>query len=640
VQRFLSLLQQIPSKLKEAVETGIEFNATMENARSGIAGLLLQFQPGRFHDFEQALKGADDVIGAIRDKAKGQPLQPLIEAFQTATGVATDAGISLDKQVSLIVDIGRATRAISLPQQQIVQETRALFNGEINRNAQLSIALGITNEMVENAKQEGRLYELIESKLSGINTASGEALKNYSQLLEAVKFTVQESLGELTQPIFQTLKNGLTDLKATIGGNREQLQDFFRMIDTGVKIAVDVLNFAITRAGAFADLFVGNWGQAIFKFIGQFEVFGLKIGAWVDEARLEIFGGWEKIKIYFAGTFTWIEDSMAIMWQRVLLMTQKSALDIANTWNKVSPFKIDTAGMAVGIVTSELMLEQMIKGRDKRVEDARREASGQAGAGAGAAAFEASAGGRKRGSLGGGGPVLGKNTQEGEALVDEIRRAYEEATMGKEGLQQAKYEETLARLKDEVKENEKFQYAKYMLDYVYGRKRSDLENDREQKAYEDYLDRLDKEKQAHAQSLRTEMQQDADALRLKRDEVALDEAKLEADFTKTEVQKKGERIRLLNVEIGAVQELIDKFTKLRDLQTDDAAKQALDQQITGLSGEKRQLEVRMVGLTNAPDPMSFGQQFQAKFVEIMNQMGTLAERSARAFCKRVEWGDR
>jgi hypothetical protein len=515
---------------------------------------------------------------------------------------------------------------------------------------------------------------------------------------------VQETLGRLMQPVFDTLKAGFANLLAIVRGRefQQQLEGVAGGINSVVKAGVALAEWGTRNIGVLADLFtalavaigaataaltifyarvalaplaavaeklqvlavlgasglvslkvalsslagvVGLIGAAfagweLGKWMDQWDAFGLKIGAWVQLAYLEIFGGLEKIKSYLAGSFTWIEDTMAIMWQRLIILTQQSVLFIANQWNKVSPFKWDTAGMQVTLKQQELELEKMLRDRDEHLEQAVQQSADKlqaANNALGKAAFETqfgtAAGKGKKTSLAGGsgGSLIPNLSPEAKALIEEIDKAYRESFNTRRELLDLEYADQLQKINDTVKDFDAAENAKARLTAVYNQKRAILADQEE----EDYLKRVEealaKNREANAKSLQLMIQQSEDALRKQRDDLAVQQAKLEADFTRTDVEKKGERIRLLKQEIGLVDEQIDKFTKLRDAQKDDAARQTVDQQITGLSGEKRQLQIRLVGLTNAADPNSFGQQFTAKWVEMLNQIGTAAERSARAF---------
>lgn len=135
----------------------------------------------------------------------------------------------------------------------------------------------------------------------------------------------------------------------------------------------------------------------------------------------------------------------------------------------------------------------------------------------------------------------------------------------------------------------------------------------------------------HRRDVMRQTQVDQDALRVKRDELALKRAILDADFRTPENQKRSERMGLLRQEIAALDDLIEKLTKRRDLENDAAAKEALNQQVIGLGDQKRALQVQQVGISGQADPFSFGEQFTKTVTDLQNQWGTAAEQMANSF---------
>ena len=74
---LVGVVSEIPAKLREAVEEGIRFNAFLESATIGVAGMLRQFEPERYKSFNSALGDSSQLIDLLRGKANqlGAPLR-------------------------------------------------------------------------------------------------------------------------------------------------------------------------------------------------------------------------------------------------------------------------------------------------------------------------------------------------------------------------------------------------------------------------------------------------------------------------------------------------------------------------------------------------------------------------------------
>jgi hypothetical protein len=86
---------------------------------------------------------------------------------------------------------------------------------------------------------------------------------------------------------------------------------------------------------------------------------------------------------------------------------------------------------------------------------------------------------------------------------------------------------------------------------------------------------------------------------------------------------------LIEQETAAIDEQIEKLTKLRDSESDEATIRSLNQRILGLQGEKAGLFTQKLQL--GADPNSFTDQFEAKITQMQERVGTIAQQSANAF---------
>lgn len=258
-------------------QQGIQANAQIETIQLGIATVI-----GSVADLRNSegirLKGIDALnaslpiaadqmrklqIDALQTSATLDQIAP---AFQAAIGPGQVAGLTIDQIRQTTIKLVQAVTALGLPLDQIRQETRAILSGEIDRNTQAAIALGIKREDFKLAVQQGRAAEFLNEKLA-VAAASGK--------LVAETFAAAQSNFNEAVTLFQkTVTGGLFDqLKKTVNDLLPQIFDvnsanlisksfngiastLTRIFDTAGKTIADTIQFilgGIKQISAFLD---------------------------------------------------------------------------------------------------------------------------------------------------------------------------------------------------------------------------------------------------------------------------------------------------------------------------------------------------------------------------------------------------
>jgi hypothetical protein len=224
------------------VKTGVQFNATMEQAVLGIAAVQKQMNPERFKTFDEAVTAASGAIELLKTKAKESPatFEELVQGFQAITGAASQAGIPMKKQIDLVVLMSQALAGLGIRSEQIVQESRALLTGNINEDAMAARILGITKKQIDDAKSAGTLFEFLTDRLSAFGEAGERSQRSFTTLASNIRDALQQAAGEATRPIFDLAKSAM---------------ESFNSIDwAGIG----------QRAGAFVQVVVESWRDGRF----------------------------------------------------------------------------------------------------------------------------------------------------------------------------------------------------------------------------------------------------------------------------------------------------------------------------------------------------------------------------------------
>jgi len=186
---------------------------SIRNSSQGVAESIGK-ATDRAVSFEEALEEARKAQELLRIKGLQSvaTYQELVNVFQGIVAPALSAGMSMDQVVELTVLAANAVRSMNLDMNQAVQEMRDLITGQIDMNSQIAKALGVNRQMVELARKQGNLYELITQKLEGFILA-GERLQNtfagaLSNLMDAYDYVATV----MAQPLFEVLKQDIQSL--------------------------------------------------------------------------------------------------------------------------------------------------------------------------------------------------------------------------------------------------------------------------------------------------------------------------------------------------------------------------------------------------------------------------------------------
>lgn len=267
--RIVGAIAALPAAFQAATARGVEFNATVESAQLGVAAILRQFQPGQFSSVGSAMGKSGEVIEQLKVKATETTatFQDLVKAFSANAGAATAAGVPIGKQADLLVTLSNAVAGLGIETSQLTQETRALLTGEIDQNAAVARTLGITREQIEAARAQGKVYEFLTGKLAAFGEAGALASKTYAGALSNLGDTIDQVLGDATEPVFAELRKDYLafadELKKpeVVQALREAGIEIAHLVETGAGL----LSFAVANAGALSTLAhgTGAFGAAV-----------------------------------------------------------------------------------------------------------------------------------------------------------------------------------------------------------------------------------------------------------------------------------------------------------------------------------------------------------------------------------------
>ena len=223
-----TVARRVVGGFNSMISSAIQFNAELETARVGIAGLIaaagevrdpLGNRLGLDAQVLESQRIAIDQMNKLRKDAltTAASYDELSRAFQSAVAPGIQSGLTLDQIREMTVVISQAATGLGLAQDQLAEEIRSLFQGTITpRNTRIATALGISNQDIARAKELGTLFEFLQGRFSAIARTGATLMNTFTGQLSNATDAFKQLLAQSSQPLFEQLKAGLKDVQKAI----------------------------------------------------------------------------------------------------------------------------------------------------------------------------------------------------------------------------------------------------------------------------------------------------------------------------------------------------------------------------------------------------------------------------------------
>jgi tape measure domain-containing protein len=249
--KIIGGLESIPNLLVSAVQRGVEFNTTMNDSELAIAKTAERFMGLNSEQAKAKASGIAQAIQAVEPETAGD-LKQLVEGYLATAGAATAAGVSMEQNVQLTSKFANALSNAKLPAEQLKQEMRSIMTGNIGADSDLAKTLGITNEGVRKATEQGKLYDYLIQKIGAYGEAGDSAQAKFSSLTSAV----DQALGALGKPVFDGLIVGANNLTRALQDPqlKESLKSLGTLFGNLITKGSEFIDLAARTAGAIASM--------------------------------------------------------------------------------------------------------------------------------------------------------------------------------------------------------------------------------------------------------------------------------------------------------------------------------------------------------------------------------------------------
>lgn len=224
------LFKEIVGGMGSLVRQGLEFNATMQTSRLGMAALVsglaeVRDSQGRVLQGQERWNAALGISEQLQQKLKTAALQTtanyedLVKVMQVGLGPMFGAGITNpDDIVELTKRVAQAGGAMGIPGDRLGQEIKALLKGERGPDNELANALlgDITKADFDRMRETGELLDFLMTKLESFAKAGEQAGDTLHGALSNLQDAFGQALGAATQDNVGGVTAMLKDLTAEI----------------------------------------------------------------------------------------------------------------------------------------------------------------------------------------------------------------------------------------------------------------------------------------------------------------------------------------------------------------------------------------------------------------------------------------
>lgn len=256
----------ISTALKDTVTTGIEANKTFENLKIQLTGLIAANSTnisslGRVLNVQEkwnlGIKESDSILKELNKTNANTKfsLDEIAGAFNMfyATSINQD---NRAKAVLAMDSIALAAQAVGKNLRDLTPMMDSLATGTVIAASEMGSFMkivGLTNEELKKANENGKLYDYLISKLLNFKDLSQEVAKSYEVALGGLKNEYEDLAKELSKPIFLYLTQSFLELGTYIKENKELIIDYVQKV-------VEVSKYLGLLATAFVSVKIAGVG--------------------------------------------------------------------------------------------------------------------------------------------------------------------------------------------------------------------------------------------------------------------------------------------------------------------------------------------------------------------------------------------
>ena len=243
------------STLKDFSGSFIEASKAMQTAKTQLA-FITATTHSNISTTGQAISSLQKWQLAIKDSEKtfkefndlhtktGYSLQELSSIFSSFSSTALN-NMSFDEAKKAFESLMIAISNTSMSVNQLSMTMDSLGAGAFSASGDLrrfAESLGITNDAMAEAKQKGKLYELIIEKTKELTKYTDYTTQTYEKQMQKFEANIQSLKAELAEPFFDALKDSLVAFNEFVRDNEKEIKEWIKTFQSVMPV---LLNFGV-----------------------------------------------------------------------------------------------------------------------------------------------------------------------------------------------------------------------------------------------------------------------------------------------------------------------------------------------------------------------------------------------------------
>lgn len=194
----------------------LDFYKVMQQGVIATAGTIMSVTKldGQQLSWAQSMEYSTTIMKKLSDQAiaTGVSTKELADSFRAALPAAMQGGMSVEQLIKILAPLSSMGKLQGLTGTILMRDINDILAGQNVGRTKLGQTLGLTSQEIQEAKQNGKLYEFLMKRLQGETIATTKYLDTFDGRLNHLKESFARVGGEALKGAFDTLKDDMQEI--------------------------------------------------------------------------------------------------------------------------------------------------------------------------------------------------------------------------------------------------------------------------------------------------------------------------------------------------------------------------------------------------------------------------------------------
>lgn len=194
----------------------LDFYKVMQQGVIATAGTIMSVTKldGQQLSWAQSMEYSTAIMKKLSDQAiaTGVSTKELADSFRAALPAAMQGGMSVEQLIKILAPLSSMGKLQGLTGTILMRDINDILAGQNVGRTKLGQTLGLTSQEIQEAKQNGKLYEFLMKRLQGETIATTKYLDTFDGRLNHLKESFARVGGEALKGAFDTLKDDMQEI--------------------------------------------------------------------------------------------------------------------------------------------------------------------------------------------------------------------------------------------------------------------------------------------------------------------------------------------------------------------------------------------------------------------------------------------